>query len=66
MELSDELVDIFSALAKEHTPSMGDVALVGAGVRRHHVLIGFLAAGQGADQTGLAGRNHPKGPIASP
>jgi hypothetical protein len=54
MELSDELVGIFSDFEKEHTHSISDVVLIGACVRRHHLLIGFLAAGQGPDQTRLA------------
>jgi hypothetical protein len=65
MELSDELVGIFSAFEKELTPSLGDVVLIGACVRRHHLLIGFLAVGQSPDQTRLAGRNHSKGANAS-
>jgi hypothetical protein len=55
MELSDELDHIFSALEKELSPSIGDVVLVGASVRWHHLRIGFLAVGQGSDQTRLAG-----------
>jgi hypothetical protein len=51
MELSDELVGIFSAFEKELTPSIGVVVLVGAGVCRYHEFIGFLAIGQGSDQT---------------
>jgi hypothetical protein len=51
MELSDELVGIFSAFEKEPKPAIGDVVLVGACVRRHHLLIGVLAAWQGSDQT---------------
>jgi hypothetical protein len=51
MELSDELVGIFSAFEKELTPSMGVVVLIGACVCRYHEFIGFLAIGQGSDQT---------------
>jgi hypothetical protein len=55
MELSDELVGIFSAFEKELTPSRGAVVLVGACLRRHRFFIGFLAVGQSPDQTRLAG-----------
>ena len=64
MELSDELVSIVSAIAKEHTPSIGTVVLVGVRVRGHCMFFGFLAIGQGANQARLAGTNLTKGPNA--